>query len=192
MREERVKAGGNGLVQVRAERRNGFTRARRKRFLAVLAATCNVRIAVDAVGIAATTAYYWRRDDPEFAAQWRVAVTTAYERLETALLARAMGTDGAAAGCDFGDPDAILPEAQIDAELALKLLNRHRATAEGRDRPMRPGRHIATEEETNKALLKQLAVLRRQIEKSGGALLMAPEAPGLAAPEVPETIEHKP
>lgn len=192
MSEQEVRLGGHRLVQVRKARRGGFTKVRRKRFLAILAATCNVRIAVDAVGIAATTAYYWRRDDAAFAAQWRAAIAAGYDRLEAALLARALGTDGGAAGCDFGDPEAIIPEAQIDAELALKLLNRHRATAEGRDRPMRPGRHIATEEETNKALLKQLAVLRRQIEKSGGALLMAPDAPGLAAPVAPDTIEHKP
>jgi hypothetical protein len=37
---------------------------------------------------------------------------------------------------------------------------------------MKRGRHIATEEETNKALMKQLAILRRQIERSGGAILL--------------------
>ena len=171
MGERVVKAGGNGrLVQVRAERRDGFTRVRRERFLRALAATCNVRVAAKACGIGVTSIYARRRADPEFAALWQAAIEAAYERLETALLARAMGTGGAGAvPSDFGDPDDILPEAEIDAELALKLLNRHRATAEGRDAQMRPGRHIATEEETNAALLKQLAVLRRQIEKGGGA-----------------------
>lgn len=174
MAEQEVKAGGNGrLMQVRAERRDGFTRKRRERFLRVLAATCNVRIAARAAGMAVTTVYHRRRRDPEFEGQWRTAIQSAYERLEAALLARALGT-GSAAGaiCDFGDPEEILPDAEIDTELALKLLARHRATVEGRDRPMRPGRHVATEEETNQALLKQLAVLRRQIEKSGGALLI--------------------
>ena len=177
--------GEGQALQVKAERRDGFTKARRLRFLEALAATCNVRLSARITGINVTSVYARRRRDPEFEGQWRAAILAAYERLETALMARALGTDApVAADCDFGDPEDILAEAKIDAELAFKLLNRHRATAEGRGRPIRPGRHIATEEETNAALLKQLAVLRRRIEKSGGAILVAPE------PAV--VLEHEP
>lgn len=188
--DQHIRLGGKSrILQVRKIRRGkGFTQAKRKRFLTVLAATCNVRLSAQAAGVNNGTIYSWRSADAAFAAQCRAAITAGYERLETALLARALGTDGAAAaaiaGMDLGDPEAILPEGEIDAELAIKLLNRHRATVEGRDRPMRPGRHIATREETDAALLKQLKVLRRQIEKSGGAMLEAP------APIEPDLIEH--
>lgn len=170
-----VARGGKFGLQVRNDRSDAFSASRRAQFLRVLAATCNVRIAAEAAGVCSSIAYRRRRRDPEFEAQWQAAIVAAYERLETALMARAMGTEDAGAGLDFGDPEAILPAAKIDAELAFKLLGRHRAAAEGRARPLKRSQHVATEEETNKALLKQLAILRRQIENSDGAILLEPK-----------------
>lgn len=171
MAETEVITGGSHLVQRRAVRSDAFGKARRVRFLQVLAATSNVKAAAAAAGVGTATVYRVRQSDPAFAGNWREAMAAAYERLEAALLARALGTEDIDAAIDFGDPKAIFPATQIDADLALRLLGRHRATAEGRDRPVKRGRHIATEEETNKALLKQLAILRRQIERTGGAIL---------------------
>lgn len=164
-----LSAGNRRTAQLRRPRRGGFTRDRRETFLNTLAATCNVALAIKAAATCASTVYYMRRRDPEFAALWQEALTIAYERLETALLARAMGTDGVTvADADFGDPEMILPQGEIDAELALKLLARHRATVEGgRARPIRAGRHVATEAETNAALTRKLAILHRQLKQRG-------------------------
>lgn len=178
--EEVVVSGKARAVQVqRRNKRNKFGMKRRATFLTVLAATCNVRLAAERAGVTTTTAYRVRRMEPAFATLWREAIVAGYERLETALLARAMGTDSKAmAGFEFGDPEAVLPEGEIDADLALRLLNRNRAKAEGSSRPARAGRHVATEAETNAALLKKLAVLRRQLAQGGGPILI--EARGAA------------
>lgn len=50
-------------------------------FLAVLAMTCSVSRACDAIGISRTTAYLWR-DDEEFAQRWEKARAIGVEALE--------------------------------------------------------------------------------------------------------------
>lgn len=174
MAEERELAAGNRRpVQLKRARRAAFNKARREAFLNTLAATCNVRMAIEAAGVWRTTVYDARRRDAAFAALWQEALTIGYERLEAALLARAMGTDGSAPDFNFSDPEAILPEGKIDTALGMQLLGRHRAAVQGKPRATRPV-HVATAEETTAALIKKLAVLRRQIERGGAD--GAPEA----------------
>lgn len=173
---EVVRGSGWVPVQMRRKAPHRFDRRRRDQFLKVLAATCNVGFAVRAANVSYSTAYKTRRTDPAFAAEWQVAIAAGYERLEAALISRALGTDGAdLSRLDFSNPEAILPEAGIDTELAMKLLTRHRATAEGRPRVI--PRRAVTAAETNAALTKQLELLRRRIERSGGAMLIE-HAPG--------------
>lgn len=157
-----LSASDRRIVQVRRRRRDFFRESKRGVFLTVLAATCNVRLAAAAAKVGTPTVYRARQRDPEFAALWREAMILGYERLETALLARALGTDAPpAADFDFGDPDAILPEGEIDSDLALRLLAHNRAAGQGRSRTTRG--HVATEAETNAALIRKLMVLQRQL-----------------------------
>lgn len=51
-------------------------------FCAALAETCNVGKACTAVGIARQTAYRWRDEDPDFAAQWDWAMKVGVSGLE--------------------------------------------------------------------------------------------------------------
>ncbi len=64
-------------IPQRACRHDGWTEARRARFLEALAATANVRLACAAVGLSRQAAYTLQRRDPEFAAAWRAALCKA-------------------------------------------------------------------------------------------------------------------
>jgi hypothetical protein len=166
-----LAAGNRRPVQWKQGRRGSFNKQRRATFLNTLAATCNVVMSAAAAGVSGTTPYEARRRDPAFAALWQEALRIGYERLEAALMARALGTDGAVpAGFGIADLEAILPAAEIDTQLGMQLLNRHRAAA-GKTQAARPGAHVATEEETTAALVRKLAVLRRQIEQAGAPAL---------------------
>jgi hypothetical protein len=54
----------------------------RKAFLEMLAEECNVSEACRAANIGRTSAYAWKADDPEFAAQWVEAEEQAADKLE--------------------------------------------------------------------------------------------------------------
>lgn len=77
-------------IQLKRIRSAGWTKAKRKRFLDALAATCNVQMAARAAGVARYNAYNLRKRDPQFAALWQDALVMGYETLETALLEQAL------------------------------------------------------------------------------------------------------
>jgi len=82
-------------------------------FLQALAETSNVTQSAATAGIASSRAYKVRREDPEFAAQWREALREGYDHLEMEVL-----------GClRAGDPAR-----KIDVASAIRLLTMHRAT----------------------------------------------------------------
>lgn len=94
----RLVAADNRIVQCAAVRKDGWTKARREGFFAMLSATCNVRASAAAMGMTDCGAYYLRRRDPVFAGQWEEALAEGYGRLEQALMALALeGIDPAPA-----------------------------------------------------------------------------------------------
>ena len=80
-------------------------------FLAYLVETSNVTAAAKEAGIATARAYRTRQDDPDFAAQWQVALAQGYENLEMELLGY------------LRDP---APERKMDVANAIRLLTLHR------------------------------------------------------------------
>jgi hypothetical protein len=168
MAEVGIGSGKRRPVQVRRTRIDGWTVKRRQRFIDMLAGTCNVRMAADAAGVQTGSAYRLRRTDPAFDAAWREALVLGYERLETALLERALrSVDRPPPGED--DDTARSAERAVEAmdpRVMAMVLNHHRAAAEGRGAGARPGaRRVATAQETNDALLKKLAVLEKQVRE---------------------------
>lgn len=71
-------------------RRTSRTTRARETFLATLRETCNVSVAARAAKIGRSTAYDWRRDDPEFAAAWDDAEEEAVDALEMRARERAL------------------------------------------------------------------------------------------------------
>ena len=86
----RLVAGETRIVQCAAVRKDGWTKARRAGFFAMLCATCNVRASAAAMGMTECGAYALRRRDPVFAAQWQEALAEGYGRLEQGLMALAL------------------------------------------------------------------------------------------------------
>lgn len=170
MDEVHIGSGNRRPVQLKRVRKGGWTKTRRARFLDALALSCNVTLAAGEAGMATLSAYRLRRSDPEFADLWREALLAGYERLETELLGRALQAVNAIQPGDGGEAVAKAADAAVekmDARTILQVLAHRRATVEGGVRPNRRDvrRRIATEEETNAALLKKLAILEKQVKE---------------------------
>lgn len=176
MSDERHIAGAyRRVLQVRRENPRNFTKRKRRRFLAALAATCNVNLSAGEAGVGVSTCYNARARDEEFARGWRTALSIGYARLEEALLHYAL-TQAEAAGIDPAEVDPAEVEGSVHAKLArgtvtrsdlnfaLGLLNRHRAGAEGRDVAGANGRR-ATREQTDAVLKKKLDSLARRLRQ---------------------------
>jgi hypothetical protein len=174
---EHIRAGNHRALQRARRTSHRITETKRQRFLDTLAATCNVCMAAEAAGAAASSFYRLRRRDTAFADAWQEAITTGYHRLEEALLDYALSrVEAHAIDPDAADP-ATVGRSEVgklarrtvsatDLQFALALLGRHRAMAEGRARLIRSA-HRATAEETDAALRKHLDVLARQLKKHG-------------------------
>ena len=151
--------GKSGGVQRRRIRHDGWTAKRRAVFLDHLAATCNVDASAAAAGPHVSTVYALRRRDADFAAHWRAALDSGFDRLQGMLIERAIGPMKIALG-ETPVPDP----AQMDTALAMQLIEHHRRTITGAKlRSGGPVQSRATEEETNAAILKRLKVLHRRM-----------------------------
>ena len=84
--EELIIGRQDAMLQRRKPRADAFTPAKRKRFLAALAATCNAALAARHAGVDKTTPYYHRTRDATFRAQWQAAIEEGYDRLEELVL----------------------------------------------------------------------------------------------------------
>lgn len=82
-------------------------------FLQALAATSNVTASAKEAGISLSRAYKARREQADFADQWRGALFEGYEHLEMEVLAQLRGND---------------PDRKIDIANAIRLLGAHRDT----------------------------------------------------------------
>jgi hypothetical protein len=143
-------SGGGKRVQVRRARVRQWTPRVEKRFLSVLAATCNVRLACAEVGMGAPSAYNHRHRWPAFARAWDAAVETGYFRLEAALVE---------AGCNLGSDLEVEPDLTITGMSlhdAMQLLHMHKHQVRGLGK--RPGGapRVASDEEVRKALARSL------------------------------------
>ena len=187
-----IGASSERALQVRAAAPNQIPEAQFQAFLEHLAATCNVVASARAAGIGTAAAYRRRRVDEAFAAAWREAMQLGYERLEEALLARAlsrlepMGFEPDAVAIELIDPaggsdDADRPDgtgrsggtvsasgvdrrvALVDVQMAVAVLNRQRAKE--RDGPRRRGRPRASVEEIERVLGEKLDGLARRLNE---------------------------
>lgn len=69
--------------------RSNRTPKTRAAFLEALKETCNITKACELSGLARTSAYEWKTDDPEFAADWQKALDIAADLLEEEAVRRA-------------------------------------------------------------------------------------------------------
>lgn len=112
-------------VQIARARLKQWTPRAEARFLATLAATCNVKAACAEVGLTAASAYAHRKRWPRFASLWDQALETGYARIEIALVET---------GCNLFSPAEVPPEVAISgmtAEQALHVLHMHKQRVHG-------------------------------------------------------------
>lgn len=156
-------ARGKGGLQQRTIKRTGWTVARRRIFLDMLATTCNVTAATKAAGMSTATAHALRRRDAEFALLWAKAIAEGRERLKERLLAHSLAL--APSEDHPGDLSDEPPPAAFDAGTALKTLQTlaalDRASGGRGERP-----DYATEAEVNALLMERLTAMARKLGKA--------------------------
>jgi hypothetical protein len=167
--EEIIRAGNERLlVKAKASGRE-VPQERIDDFLARLAECCNMSRAAREAGVSTSMIYRLRGRDAAFAAAWQDAIEAGYERLELGLIEAALArlakrADAGADAPDAGSVDAASPVIEpMTMEQAIQLLGRYRATIRGgKAQSKRSGARAPTSEETDEAILKRLAILRRQ------------------------------
>jgi hypothetical protein len=123
-RGRKLVLAGSRKPQMQREPRRNWNRQKEREFLSVLAETCNVTRALEAVGMSGPGAYKRRKRNAAFRAAWMEAVSTAYQRLELALLDRSLnGTEKVITRSD-GSQDRMR---EFPNQLGLSLLKMHRA-----------------------------------------------------------------
>jgi hypothetical protein len=112
-------SGSTGQKPAARRRRNpSATHKWQKEFLATLGEISNVTAAAEKACISLRHVYKVRREDPEFARRWQVALCEGYDNLELELLHRARrGTAGAE------------KDQKFDNAVAFRLLTAHRESA---------------------------------------------------------------
>lgn len=157
-----LRQGGIGKPKHYLERKGTWKKLVREDFLNHLAATCSVKLSCEAVGMGIPGAYALRRRDAAFAAQWRAALLTGYDRLEAALLEHATR---ALTLIELGE----VPEMPFDPEAALRIIGMYATRLAKTERGSGgPPVKRATPQETDAAILKQLAALDRRIKAKRG------------------------
>jgi hypothetical protein len=167
--------GGGRRVQVSRARLKQWTAAEEKRFLAVLSATCNLKLACRQVGLSPASAYAHRHRWPDFAARWDAAVEDGYWWLQGAMLERATISLDPHAYDHLEDWEPALPIEPMTPDQCLSLLhmNKHSAFRTWAQRKGLRGwgrNHNAelSRAELNESILKKLKVLRIRKEAGEG------------------------
>lgn len=165
--------GGGRRVQLSRARLKQWTAAEERRFLRVLSATCNVRLACETVGLSVASAYGHRNRWPEFTACWDAAVEEGYYALQSAMLECATLSLNPHAFDYLEDQQPALPIAPMTAEQCLSLLhmNKHSAFRTWAQRNGLRGwgtnpRAEMSRNELNESILKKLRVLQSRLGAS--------------------------
>ena len=109
-----------------------WTPRRTERFFDVLAESCNVRKAADAVGVTPSSAYKRKQRDAPFMARWGEALHVGYDQVEMGLINRAI--EGTQTRTVRNGPDGKreyeLVVTRFDDPSTIHLLRMHRAEVE--------------------------------------------------------------
>lgn len=168
--DEEIGAHRTRPAQIRKKRTDGWTKARKTHFLAELALSCNVMRAAAKVGAFPSSAYRRRLADAAFAAAWQDALQTGYDRLEAALLRRAI---------EVMEGEPVEAEENADADLmvdpnplsvmtvaqAIDIMKHKQAQLAGAKKAGERNfgaRIRPTPEQTNAEIMRRIAIVRRQ------------------------------
>jgi hypothetical protein len=148
----------SGRLQLRLAPPGRMTRAAEQAFFRALSATANVRLSAAAAGFAHSSFYARARESRAFAKEMRAALRIGYDRLECALIERAVYDEDDLAGdeADWRDHVGDNPLPPLRPDEALQLLWHHRRTCRlGWETRAAPHR-VATNAEVRRALTIRL------------------------------------
>ncbi len=134
----------------------------RNYFLTALMETSNVTASAARAGVSASRAYKVRREESDFAAQWRAALREGYENLEMELLGY------------LRNPD---PQHKMDVANAIRLLARHREFA-AHERALEDNR---SEQEVLDSIDTMIDEMRQRAATNAALLAEADTEDGLEA-----------
>jgi hypothetical protein len=121
-------SGGGKRIQIARARLHQWTPRVEDRFLATLAATCNVKAGCAEVGMTAGSAYAHRKRWPAFAARWDAAILAGYERLDGGLTASAIALLDPELPELFGPAiEPVVAPMSVDDAIRLVRLHERRA-----------------------------------------------------------------
>ena len=157
-KRELVPIGAGGKPRMRMASRGSWTKEKEREFLAVLADTCNVRVASEAAGMSTQAAYWRRKRNAAFRTAWAEAVAAAYHKLELVLIERTLnGTEKIMQRHD-GSEDRMR---EYPNNLGLALLKLRRSTVETVQRPAA----IDDGDEVRERLVQKLLRLKKRREQ---------------------------
>ena len=135
-----------------------WSHTRQQIFLEHLAASANVRASERKAGMSAGSAYRLRAQSSEFREAWTAALREGYERLELAMLERAMTGTPKRVESKSGE---ITTKVEYPERLAMALLSAHRSTVQA-TRTVPSGRGSAKER-----LRRKLSEMNRRMGGEG-------------------------
>lgn len=153
---ELVVRGSRGRrVQIGRARLTQISPRVEDRFLATLAATCNVKAAYSEAGVSKGAIYTHRKRWPAFARRWEAAVEDGYARIEMALVEN---------GCNLFSapeppPEAPIPPMSVDQAIHLLHMHKHQVHGLGK-RPGLTGRR-PTLAEVAPSILRKVEAIKR-------------------------------
>jgi len=148
-------SGGGRRIQIARARLKQWTPRIEDRFLATLAATCNVKAACAEVGFTQASAYGHRKRWPGFAKRWDEAIQTADIRLSFALVEH-----GANPFSSLDPPAPVpIPPMSVDDALHNLYMHQHQTAGVG-GRPGRTPRE-PTGEEAARVILRKIEAIER-------------------------------
>jgi hypothetical protein len=147
--------------QLRKKAKRDWSKAKAERFLNTLADTCNVTEACRQSRISTSTVYRRRKSDAAFRAGWVEAVGCSYQRLELALLERALnGTERVILRKD-GSEERFR---DYSDQLGLALMRMHRDTAAQASAEPPPAQDM---DDMRERLINKLFRLKNRLEDEG-------------------------
>ena len=164
-RRQKLELIGGKKPQMRAKK-GGWTAAKRKAFLAELAATCNIAASLRKVKMSRQGLDKLRERSAEFRAGIVEAIRHAYPNLELALLDRSLNGTVKTVTRPDGSVDKTH---EYPNAVALSLLRLHKATAEEAEAEHDPDEM----EEVHARLMRKLAAVKKRMEAERGAAVPA-------------------
>lgn len=154
---DRLVLRGGGSPKMKKAGKRDWSKAKEEVYVNTLAETCNFTRAAEAAGVSTSSAWKRRKTNAAFRASCREAIAAGYQRLELALLDRALNGSEKIVIRKDGSEERVR---EYPNAVALTLLRHHRETAaEAMEEPA-----VTDIEEVRERLFNKLQRLRTRIE----------------------------